>query len=63
MRERGLCNINRLEFRAYFLSRSLEVKKILWSRLSAGGLPTKLSTDLVDTRDEPKKRQKTANIG
>src|SRR5262245_28712735 len=47
---------------AYFLGGGLKMKGILWSRHSLVGLPTKLSTGLVDTRREPKKRQKTANI-
>src|SRR5262245_34382722 len=63
LQERGLCNINRLAFAAYFLSISPEVKKILSSRPPTAGLPTKISTDLVDTCSEERKRRKTANIG
>jgi hypothetical protein len=62
LQERGSCNVKDLEVGAYFLSSELNAKGILWSRPAPRGLPTKLSTDLVDTCSPAKKRQKTANI-
>jgi hypothetical protein len=63
LQEQGSCNIKDLAAGACFLSSWLKMKGILLSRPSPAGLPTKLSTGLVDTCLEAKKRQKTANIG